>query len=265
MTTEWLIYPDGDDEDGEWTTVTWSDGSSQQVPTKFSNSDGLERLADSARELFRIRYFHIGYGGTSTYPVIWRFPNDVLVLQAYDDENFNCHFICQSKDIVECITSWLRGEVVQQVDGPAWISGTDPSYYFHTREILAFGASDLLTKVNHLQLEAWKSNSRLLLPPDRPGLKKKSVHAAHLSMFWDRFLETQDDLVEQLEQLDCAVQVSGSLSAAQWQLITSWCYEGSQAQRLNLDTVTRDKWNDIVSTVESLNPEFESEWARNRL
>jgi hypothetical protein len=181
MTIEWLIYPEGSEADGEWTTITWSDGSQQQIPTNYSDGDGLERLADSAQELVRIQYFHIGYGGTSTYPAIWRFPDDVLVLHAYDDESFNCFFICRSKDLVECVTSWLQGEVAEQVDESGWYTGSDPTYYLHTREIMAFGATDLLSDVKHLELKLWNSKSRSLLPEDRSGMNANTVRAAHIS------------------------------------------------------------------------------------
>jgi hypothetical protein len=263
MTIEWLSYPEGSEADGEWTTITWSDGLQQQIPTNYSDGDGLERLADSAHELLRIQYFHIGYGGTSTYPAIWRFPDDVLVLHAYDDESFNCFFICRSKNLVECVTSWLQGEVAEQVDKSGWYSGSDPTYYFHTREIMAFGATDLLSDVKHLELELWNSKSRLLLPEDRSGMNANMVRATHISLFWDRLIEPLVDLVQDLKRLDGAIQVSGSLTTYEWQQITSWCYEGSLAQRLEVDNALRDNWNLIVRTAESLTPELEAQWARN--
>lgn len=251
MTIEWMEYPVSLGDTEEEMTITWRDGTTDRVPAHDGDGETIYQLPRLMNTVFEIRNFNcfVGQSGkfVDEYPALFQSENGVLVLRVSSEESFMNAFICKSRDSVECLLSWMNGDIRDWLDPNEYPpEGASDFHWVRVREILAFIGSGLLDDFAPIIFDPDRDRFRggemfqdvglvtVELPWWNPPAREGPDFAYPACLFLPETYEREPDL-KNLDNPSIAVSVSQRLSQDEWVRLLKGSMEGSIAQKIDLN------------------------------
>ena len=242
---QWLAYPNSESPDSELESITWKDGSTDEVPANYFG-EGIHELLMKLETTVCISWYLL-HNADDIYrvefPRMLPIPEGPTILRFEAEDDYLTALVCESRDQFECFQSWLKGEARIENESDEFFSLIDNTDY-PVREVLAFVGSGLL---DHVQP---------ILVQQSPTGTKLSLYLT--SLFDPAFYNAGLDLdVETYGQ--SAVCVETSIAPSAWEQLLTFCFEGSIAQKIQNDVPGyRQCWEALVARAETVSPEWEA-------
>lgn len=252
MTLEWMEYPISLGDEQVEMTITWRDGSTDIIPTNDGDGETIFDLPRFMEKIFVLEYLNCSVGQSGKfideYPALFRSESGVLILRVSSTENFMNAFICKSRNPVECLLSWIRGDIREWIEPNIYPpEGSSDLHWVSAREVLAFIGTGLLDDVAPIifdpNADALKEREPLAnrgfmkvnLPWWYPPSQDGPAFGYPAGLFLPETYKREPTL-ESLNAPSVAVSVSQRLSEDEWERLIKDCTHGSLAEKI-LDNV----------------------------
>ena len=243
--TDWVLYPNSDSSDAEFETITWNDLSTDEVPANYFGEGVFELptkfetklciswyLLHNADDIYRVEF-----------PRVLSIPDGPTILRFYAEDEYLTALICQSRDQIECLQSWLKGEAKIDNENDEFFSLMGQTDY-PVREVLAFIGSGLLDDVEPMYIQQQSNDGGV------------SVYSSAL---FDPAFYYFDANLDVRTYAHSAVSVATFLGPDVWEKLLAFCFEGSIAQKIQNDEPSyRHRWEELVAQAEAIAPEWEA-------
>lgn len=248
MTVEWMEYPIDLGDDQEEMTIMWHNGSTDCVPANDGDGETIYELPRFMKTIFECENFNCAVGQSGRfvdeYPALFQSETGVLVLRVSSEESFQNAFICKSRDPVECLLSWMNGDIQEWIEPSRYPpAGSSDFHWVSVREVLAFIGAGLLDDFAPIVFRPHKDKSndderfedlglmKIDLPWWTPPSREGPAFGYPACVFLPETYE-QEPTLQNLDTPSVAISVSQSLSQDEWVRLVNGCAPGSIAERI---------------------------------
>ena len=243
--SQWLAYPNSESSDSELESITWKDGSTDEVPANYFG-EGIHELLMKFETTLCISWYllhNVDDIYRVEFPRMLSIPEGPTILRFEAEDDYLTALVCESRDQFECFQSWLKGEARIENESDEYFSLIDNTDY-PVREVLAFVGSGLLDHVQPMHVQRSPTGTTLAL----------YLTALFDPAFYNAGLDLDAETYGQ-----SAVCVETSIAPFAWEQLLAFCFEGSIAQKIQNDVSGyRQRWEQLVAQAKTASPEWEA-------